>query len=149
MIYLDTSAFIKRYAEEEGTEAIDKLFDSAYRGSAVLAVSVFNLGEAVSALDKKARRGELLGDVKAAVSLMLREVKTLTRLGNFVAVPLVGRVLKDAISVTLSHHIYIVDALQIASCRYVRCTSFYTADKELVQAAKDEGLNAVLIGRLT
>jgi len=44
VIYLDTSAFIKRYVEEEGTEAVDRLFDSAYRGSAVLAVSVFNLG---------------------------------------------------------------------------------------------------------
>ena len=81
MIYLDTSALVKRYVEEEGTQGVDKLFDSAYRGSAVLATSVFNIGEAVSVLDKKARRGELAGDVKTAVSLMLREVKTLTRLG--------------------------------------------------------------------
>lgn len=44
MIYLDTSAFIKRYVEEEATEVMDKLFDSAYRGLAVLAISVFNLG---------------------------------------------------------------------------------------------------------
>jgi len=41
----------------------DKLFDSAYRGSAVLAASVLNIGEAASVLDKKARRGELAGDV--------------------------------------------------------------------------------------
>ena len=90
MIYLDTSALVKRYVEEEGTQEVDKLFDSAYRGSAVLATSVLNIGEAASVLDKKARRGELAGDVKTAVSLMLREVKTLTRLGSFVVVPLGG-----------------------------------------------------------
>ncbi len=32
MIYLDTSALVKRYVEEEGTQGVDKLFDSAYRG---------------------------------------------------------------------------------------------------------------------
>jgi predicted nucleic acid-binding protein len=87
MIYLDTSALVKRYVEEEGTQEVDELFDSAYRGSAVLATSVLNIGEAASVLDEKARRGELAGDVKTAVSLMLREVKTLTRLGSFVVVP--------------------------------------------------------------
>jgi len=32
---------------------VDKLFGSAYRGSAVLATSVLNIGEAVSVLDKR------------------------------------------------------------------------------------------------
>jgi len=71
MIYLDTSALVKRYVQEE-TQEVDRLFDSAYRGSAVLATSALNLGEASSVLDRKARRGELSSDVKAAVSLMLR-----------------------------------------------------------------------------
>jgi predicted nucleic acid-binding protein len=111
MIYLDTSALVKRYVEEEGTQEVDKLFDSAYRGSAVLATSVLNIGEAASVLDKKARRGELAGDVKTAVSLMLREVKTLARLGSFVVVPLVGKILRESIAVVLRHHVYVVDAL--------------------------------------
>ena len=63
MIYLDTSALVKRYVEEEGTQEVDRLFDSAYRGSAVLATSALNLGEASSVLDRKARRGELSGDM--------------------------------------------------------------------------------------
>jgi len=52
MIYLDTSALVKRYVEEGGP-GVDKLFGSAYRGSAVLATSVLNIGEAVSVLDKR------------------------------------------------------------------------------------------------
>ncbi|MFB6491356.1 MAG: type II toxin-antitoxin system VapC family toxin [Thermoproteus sp. AZ2] len=146
MIYLDTSALIKRYVEEEGTREVDILFDSAYRGYKVLAAAALNLGEAASALDKKARRGELAGDVKEAVSLMLREIRTLTRLGNFLIVPLVGKILRSSIAAALRHHIYIIDALQIASCLYVRCEAFYTADKELAQAAEKEGIKTVVIG---
>ncbi|MFZ8840250.1 MAG: hypothetical protein ACO2PM_15325 [Pyrobaculum sp.] len=36
-----------------GDPGVDKLFGSAYRGSAVLATSVLNIGEAVSVLDKR------------------------------------------------------------------------------------------------
>jgi predicted nucleic acid-binding protein len=147
MIYLDTSALVKRYVEEEGTQEVDMLFDSAYRGSAVLATSVLNIGEAASVLDKKARRGELAGDVKTAVSLMLREVKTLTRLGSFVVVPLVGKILRESIAVVLRRHVYVVDALQIATCKYVRCKTLYTADKELAEVAKAENIASVHLGR--
>ncbi|MGK0548032.1 type II toxin-antitoxin system VapC family toxin [Pyrobaculum arsenaticum] len=57
MIYLDTSALVKRYVEEAGSGMVDDLFDAAYRGEEVLSASVFNIGEAASALDKKARWG--------------------------------------------------------------------------------------------
>ena len=147
MIYLDTSALVKRYVEEERTQEVDKLFDSAYRGSAVLATSVLNIGEAASVLDKKARWGELAGDVKTAVSLMLREVKTLTRLGSFVVMPLGGKILRGSIAVVLRHRIYVVDALQIATCRYVRCETLYTADKKLAEAAEAENVASVLLSR--
>jgi hypothetical protein len=129
MIYLDTSALVKRYVEEEGTQEVDKLFNSAYRGSAVLVTSVLSIGEAVSVLDKKARRGELAGDVKTAVSLMLKEVRSLARLGSFVVMPLGGKIVRGSIAVVLRHHIYVVDDLQIATCKYVRCETLYTAGK--------------------
>ena len=125
---------------------MDKLFDSAYRGSAVLATSVFNIGEAVSVLGKKARRGELAGDVKTAVSLMLREVKTLTRLGSLVMAPFGGKIMRGSIAVVLRQHMYVVDALQIATCKYVRYESLYTADKKL-EVAEAENVASVLLGR--
>jgi predicted nucleic acid-binding protein len=126
---------------------VDKLFDSAYRGSAVLATSVFNIGEAVSVLGKKAGRGELAGDVKTAVSLMLREVKTLTCLGSLVVAPFGGKIMRGSIAVVLRHHMYVVDALQIATCKYVRCETLYTADKKLAEVAEAENITSVLLGR--
>jgi predicted nucleic acid-binding protein len=145
VIYLDTSALVKRYVEEPGSAEVDRLFESAYRGSAVLAASIYNVGEAASALDEKARRGELTHGAEAAVSLMLRELKTLTRLGNFALVPLGGAVLRRSITLALRRRLHFADALQIASCLYVKCGVFYTADAELAEAAEREGLKTVEI----
>ncbi|MEM3836249.1 type II toxin-antitoxin system VapC family toxin [Pyrobaculum sp.] len=88
MIYLDTSALIKRYVKDADSDVVDGLFEAAYRGEVAVSTSVFNIGEAATAADKKARRGELSGDVRTAVSLMLREIAVLSRLGSLVIVPI-------------------------------------------------------------
>lgn len=145
MIYLDTSVLVKRYVEEEGSSRVDALFESAYEGGAVLATSLFNIGEAAVVFDKKARRGELVGSAEGAFAAMLREVRALSRLGALVLVHLSTRVLVGAVDVVLRRHVYIADALQVASCRYVRCAKLYTADKRLASLAEEEGLPAVFL----
>lgn len=62
-------------------------------------------------------------------------------------VPLGGKILRGSIAVVLRHHMYVVDALQIATCKYVRCETLYTADKELVEAAEAENIASVLLSR--
>ncbi len=62
-------------------------------------------------------------------------------------VSLGGKILRGSIAVVLRHHIYVVDALQIATCKYVRCESLYTADKKLAEAAETENVALVLLGR--
>jgi len=62
-------------------------------------------------------------------------------------VPLGGKILRKPIAVVLRHHIYVVDALQIATCKYVRCETLYTADKKLAEAAVAENVASVLLSR--
>jgi len=62
-------------------------------------------------------------------------------------VPLGGKILRKSIALVLRHHIYVVDALQIATCKYVRCETLYTADKELAEAAEAENVALVLLSR--
>jgi predicted nucleic acid-binding protein len=62
-------------------------------------------------------------------------------------VPLGGKILRGSIVVVLRHHMYVVDALQIATCKYVRCETLYTADKELAEAAEAENIASVLLSR--
>ncbi len=44
--YLDTSALVKRYVKEPGSEVVDKIYAKAYRGIAVIAISYWNIAEA-------------------------------------------------------------------------------------------------------
>jgi len=62
-------------------------------------------------------------------------------------VPLVGKILRGSIAVVLRHHMYVVDALQIATCKYVKCETLYTADKKLAEAAQAENITSVLLSR--
>jgi hypothetical protein len=48
--------------------------------------------------------------------------------GDFVVAPLVSRILRDAISVLLNHHVYIADALRPPPAD-VKRVSFYAADR--------------------
>ena len=55
--------------------------------------------------------------------------------------------MRGSIAVVLRRHMYVVDALQIATCRYVRCETLYTADKKLAEAAEAENVASVLLSR--
>jgi len=53
--YLDTSALVKRYVSERGSESIDQIFTNAHSGEATIASSYWNVGEAAVVFDKYGR----------------------------------------------------------------------------------------------
>lgn len=56
-IYLDSSAILKRYLRERGTEKVKKVYLEALNGEATLHLSTWNIGEIIGALGKYHRRG--------------------------------------------------------------------------------------------
>ncbi|MEM0349549.1 MAG: type II toxin-antitoxin system VapC family toxin [Candidatus Caldarchaeum sp.] len=83
IVYLDTSAIVKRYVDEPGSEFVRSLYRSAYAGGAKLASSVWNIGEMLGVLDKAytiGRRSE--EDRVAAKRRFLNELNRLTKLGT-------------------------------------------------------------------
>ena len=55
--YLDTSAIVKRYVEEPGSEVISGIYNKVLSGELKLAFSVWNIGEVLGVLDKYFKRG--------------------------------------------------------------------------------------------
>jgi len=53
------------------------------------------------------------------------------------------RDLVESWSLVLRHHIYEADALQISATKEARCDILLTADRRLVQAAREEGIEAI------
>jgi len=63
VIYLDTSAVVKRYVLESGTDVVKALYLSAWNGELKLSFSLWNIGEVLGVLSKYCQRGSLGGPI--------------------------------------------------------------------------------------
>ena len=144
MQYLDSSALAKRYVQEEGSETMDQIFESAEKGEEAVFFSIWNVGELAVVFDKYEREGLL--EAKPVMMTFLAEMKRLSKSRAAELVSISGSLLAEAVTLTLKHHAYIADTLQVVSCQTVVDARFVTADHRLAGIAKDEGLQVTLIG---
>jgi len=143
IFYLDTSALVKRYVEEPGSEFVSEIYGDAYRGIKKLAFSYWNIAEAAVVFDKYER---MLGlNAKEVTRNMLREIATLSRLYRLLIINISPNILRDSIKLILKHHIYVADALQIATAKGINSPIIVTGDKRLASIAQAEGLKALYI----
>ncbi len=142
--YLDTSALVKRYVSELGSDVVDEIFSNAYRGLNVLAFSYWNIAEAAVVFDKYERRLGL--DARNLLRNLLREVRTLAKLNRVIIVRINPLIIREAVKLVFKHHIYIADALQVVSAIRSSSTKFVTGDKGLADVAKVEGLKTLYLG---
>lgn len=143
-IYLDTSSLIKRYLRENGTEVVDELFALAERGEVKLVFSIWGIGESLGVLDKKQVRKIISEEgFSEARRRLMQETKKLVRLGALEVKPVLGKTLTKTYGLLLKHHMYVADALHLASAIERRVDEFYSCDTELLEAASMEGLHAV------
>ncbi len=142
--YLDTSALVKRYVEEPGSRIVDNLFSEAYRGISIIVFSYWNIGEAAVVFDKYSRRNPEINPARLIRDL-IREAKTLLNLNKLIITDITPQILIDSIKYVLEHHIYLADALQIASAKYSYSNVFVTGDKKLSRIAEGEGLKPLII----
>ncbi|MGC9049928.1 type II toxin-antitoxin system VapC family toxin [Pyrobaculum sp.] len=138
-LYLDTSAFVKRYIKEEGSEEVRKIFISAYNGDAVLHMHLFNVGEALSAIHKATRRAGRPEIYPLLKKRLLGDVRRLTKLGAMRLTPLTISQILEASKYVEKHSLYIVDALQIISAIQTN-SELITGDEKLCNVAEAEGV---------
>lgn len=139
-VYLDTSAIVKRYVIERDSERIDMVYTEAETKDCELYFSFWNIGETIGIFDRKRYR-EVEKPLERA-KLFLDETSRLVSSGSLTVID-VTETLRNAIPLVLRYHIYIADALQLASASYYNANEFITADKALAKVAKQEGLRVV------
>ncbi len=131
--YFDTSALVKRYHLEQGSERMDQLFADP---TATLLTANITLAELTSALDRKRQDGvltqETLNYVLAAVSRDLHEDFWLIELDR-------AHVLRSQ-ELILRHHLRTLDALHLAVLLSLRDITpvLVCADQRLLEAAQRE-----------
>lgn len=142
--FLDTSAWVKRYLVEEGTEEIDELFEGLAAEDKSLFSSLWNVGEGLGVFDKRRRRGDLTQEeLESTLKKFFSETLDLVDRGDFELIPVSGKTLAKSWKIVLESHVYQADALQLIAAKEENCDVFLTGDGKLARIAKESGLDAV------
>jgi predicted nucleic acid-binding protein len=141
IVYLDTSAIIKRYLQETGTDLITSLYSKVWLGDLKIAFSFWNIGEVLGVLDRYFRRGWLSReDYELAKLEFLGETLKMLRLRTLKIIPVKTSIITKTWDLIEKYHIYQADALQIVSAREAGAKELYTADQTLCKVGVEEQL---------
>jgi hypothetical protein len=142
LYYLDTSALVKLYVQEAGTQSLLGLTGSSNNRFAVLSLARVEMHSAVR---RRQREGDL--DAQNADHILVRfdhhfEARFIRQLIN-------EALLDIAVALLDRYTLRAYDAVQLAGCIVLRTSSGYDApifvcsDRRLIGAAEAEGLAAV------
>ena len=141
-VYLDTSALVKRYVEEEGSARVIAL--TRHGASDRVIILDVTLLECRSAIRRRERHGDISN---ADADLILRQMEEEASL-FFLLQPSTSAVAEEAARLIDQHPLRTYDALQLAGCLVARRglaapPTFVCADARLSQAAGLEGLTVL------
>lgn len=144
LLYLDTSALVKLYVQEAGTEFMLKLaHPDSNNQLAILSLTRLEFRAAV-------RRRAKLGDFEPLIvdALLLSFSQHFATV--FQVQPVNDVVIEEASGVIDRHTIRAYDAIQLAGCLALRATirgetdvHFVCADQQLLEAARAEGVATI------
>jgi len=143
-IYFDSSALVKRYSAESGTELVNILFRQ-HPTSQMTCASICVL-EIVSVLVRKHNDGRMSSELFAQALLNLEN--EIIAGDSFPFVPIDDQLLFAALDLITRHHINSSDAIILRSCLNVHQVLagrgdqliLWSSDKRLLRAAKNEGV---------
>jgi predicted nucleic acid-binding protein len=135
-VFFDTSAFVKRYIEEPGSERVLEICMEAEH----LVLSLICLPEMISTLNRLVREGKLSGDqywqIKALILDDFEDVEVCD---------ITTEVIKQTIGCLENNPLRAMDALHLGCALIVKPDLFVSSDRRQIEAAKREGLQAVEI----
>jgi len=146
--YLDTSAIVKRYVAEIGSETVDAIYGKAEVGQLTIAFSLWNIGELLGVLDENRRRKWLTEkEFRNAIAYFSDETAKLVRLKTVEIIPVTTKIVTEAWNILLNYRLYQSDALQMASCVDKNGDVLLSADQRLVEACRKAKLETFNIER--
>lgn len=140
MLFFDTSALVKRYANEPGTGVVDELIDTSDGPIVITSLSVI---ETTSAFRRKHNRGELTERLRDDLLVAFFREAT----GTYTVVPVDDAAFEVAFDLVLEDDLRTLDALQLGTAIELAETplelTFVCADRDLIDVAADRGLPTI------
>ncbi len=134
--FFDSSAFVKRYINEHGSQDVDNLCLK----STMVGIGVICIPEIVSALNRRRREKSLSHQDYAIIKQRFAE-----DVRDAVVVNLTQTVLSATITILETSPSRAMDALHVACAIEWKAELFVSADKEQIAAAKKAGLRTELV----
>ena len=136
-LVVDSSAFAKRYVQEEGSEDIDLFLQRA----SDLALCIILAPEIISGLNRRLREGFLSKrDYRKARTQLLEDVHDAT------VIQLTPSVISHSVKLLENNVLRAMDAFHVACALEWQADLFVTSDKRQLIAAKNAGLLTEFIG---
>ena len=136
--FFDTSALVKRYHAEKGTEVVDMIFSEEDKS---IVISSICITEMVSSLSRKKEEKVITKeDLDVTLSRFFQDA-----IKEFLILELDDSHIKDSIVLVLKRNLRTLDALQLAVAAGLKELKpvFVCADKKLVSVAEKEGLKTI------
>jgi predicted nucleic acid-binding protein len=138
--FFDTSALVKRYYEEDGTDRVDTLIDNPETTVLITSLSIL---ETVSAFRRKYNSGDITEhEMEALLVVFFREALT-----DFAILPVDETMHGDAFDLIVDDDLRTLDSLQLAAAltahEELDPFQFVCADTDLVEVAETHGVQAI------
>ncbi len=133
-VFFDTSAFVKRYVEEPGSEHVQELCSGADR----LVVSVLCLPEMISTLNRLVRERKIAHAAYSALKALILE-----DLEQAEVVNLTASVVARAVRLLEENPLRALDALHLGCAAEISPDVFVSADERQIEAGRRAGLDVV------
>jgi len=139
VFFFDTSALVKRYYKEPGTDSVDEMVEGERR----VVITSLTVIETISAFRRKYNREDLNEqDVNSLLAAFFEEA-----LDDFVILPLEESIQQFSFDLILEDDLRTLDSLQLSAALSLVAEDtdvvFVSADEELITVAERRGLQAV------
>jgi len=135
-IYFDTSAYVKIYSQEAGTEVADSLFKLAEDERTKIVMSIWAVNETIAAIDRKNRRGEIRDPQRDMIfATILRRMIAYAENPNAPIdfIPITRSILTLSSDIIKQFHVSADDSLHLATAYATECQCFICHDDKLIK----------------
>jgi predicted nucleic acid-binding protein len=139
LLFFDTSALVKRYYKEPGTEKVDELIEQ----NEDIVITSLTVIETISAFRRKYNRDKIgRDDVDDLLAAFFQEA-----LNDFIIIPMEESIQQFSFDLILEDDLRTLDSLQLSAALSLSMedvsVSFVTADGDLASVAQHRGLKPV------
>lgn len=132
-VYFDSSAYVKIFAQESGSQDARLLFELAHEGRVQIFMSTWTINETIAAIDRKHRRMEISeNELKRILATIIKNTIEYSEDSKTITfIPIDREIVDRSQDIIMSRHVSADDALHLYTAYAKDCQYFIHHDEKL------------------